>query len=288
MMAGCSGDGGDGLQFCGVLPLLALSQAKLSSEEVMASRFVPPAVSPAEITTVEEVEVVREDPPPSLALSQAEALLQKVKARRTCLEEELAQINTQLADIISSNEELREEIKKTQERSKEDSLGHPQLLQTQRLRAGDLVKEIDQFQRGELKVLEEEVCDLRKAQYTTLEDLTSQTRLCEALLHCLRAKETQVYGEVWKLEDEATLLEGKGALWRQCEAASRKAGEEGRQRHQHTVAALQLVTQGFVEVTRRAEEVCVSLGPLHTLPQSSSPSHPLPQPPSPSQVSPSS
>ncbi|XP_045129301.1 uncharacterized protein LOC123515014 [Portunus trituberculatus] len=282
-MADCSGDGGDVLQFCGVLPLLTFSQAKLSPEEVTSSGCLPPAVNHDEIDTVEEVKVVREEPPPSQALSQAEALLQKARGQRSSLEKELGQINTQLANIMNSNEELREEVRRAEKALKEVILGQPQLLERQRLRADDLVKEIDKFRKGELVVLEEEVCKLQKAQRDVLKELTTHSKLCEALLQCLKAKEQQVHREVWKLEDSATLLEGKGALWRQCEAATRKAGEEGRGRHQQALAVLEVVTQGFMQVTRRAEGVCVSLAPHHTPSHHhSSPSHTPPLTSSPS------
>ena len=46
--------------------------------------------------------MVREEPPASLALGEAEVLLQKVEGRRNVLKEELGRVNAQLAEVMVS------------------------------------------------------------------------------------------------------------------------------------------------------------------------------------------
>ena len=102
--------------------------------------------------------------------------------------------------------------------------------------------------------------DLTTAQRMTSSNLTSETKECQSLMQCLRGKvghekereretdndtnndntstttttyshlalftllkETQVSSDLWLLEDEEKLLEGKNIMWKQFTTASLKA-----------------------------------------------------------------
>ncbi|XP_050696756.1 uncharacterized protein LOC126985651 isoform X1 [Eriocheir sinensis] len=273
VMAGCDRDASF---FTDVLCLLAHSKAKLTAGGTVPSDLESHTNGLAEQEEVEEEEIVdveeeedEKEPAPAQALNEAQALLKKVEGKRKSLEQELDRVNTQIAEVMSGNEELKAEIKKAQNKAEEVNLGHLQFVQTQEHRADTLTKEINKFLSMEMKVLEQEAEDLSAAQRNTTAALASDTREWHALTAHLRKKEREVYQELWRVEDDSTLLGEKSECWRKAEATSRRMGEEEGDSHRQALTALDTLTQDFTQVNARAGKVCLSLASHCLLPSHS-------------------